>query len=41
MKKKLNLRNKIVRGTVYITSGLVIGGFYGWFFADIIEKLFM
>lgn len=33
---KLNLRNKIVRASTYIVSGLVIAVGYGWFGAEII-----
>lgn len=36
---KLNLRNKIVRGITYITSGLTVATFYGWFTSSILEKL--
>lgn len=37
--KKLNLRNKIVRTFTYITLGLEIASFYGWFGAEILGKL--
>lgn len=38
--KKLNLRNKIVRVSTYLTVGLGIASFYGWFMAEILFKLF-
>lgn len=36
---KLNLRNKIVRASTYLVSGLAIASFYGWFGAEIILKI--
>lgn len=39
-RNKLNLRNKIVRLTTYISVGLTIASFYGWFIASVLEKLF-
>lgn len=38
-RKKLNLRNCIVRTITYTTVGLTIASFYGWFMSSMLEKL--